>query len=160
MKKIFYLFVLILFSILTIGCQSEDNNNELSWGETAETEILEITPTDIEIGTEDNQLPGMEVEPNSQVAVIDINLQNTSDFSVAIDRDFYYASFGIIVDEQGIGRMDTNIFPFDGVFLGDLEEGKTVDTRLVIYHSQGEIDLVFDFNGDLESGYEVRWKID
>lgn len=152
---------LFLFSILTIGCQSEVNNNVLSWGETAETEKLEITPTEIEIGTADNQLPGREVEPHAQIAVINITLENTSDSSLVLDRDFYYESFGITLeDETGIGRMDTNAFPFDGVFLGDLKAGETVDTRLEIYNSLGQMYLVFDHDGDLESGYEVRWRID
>ncbi|WP_078596173.1 hypothetical protein [Evansella clarkii] len=152
---------LFLFSILTIGCQSEDNNNVLSWGETAETEKLEITPTEIEVGTADNQLPGREVEPHAQIAVIDITLENTSDSSLVLDRDFYYESFGITVEgETGIGRMDTNAFPFDGVFLGDLKAGETVDTRLEIYNSLGQMYLVFDHGGDLGSGSEVRWNIE
>ncbi|UTR10293.1 DUF4352 domain-containing protein [Evansella sp. LMS18] len=152
---------LLLFSILTIGCQSEENNNELNLGETAETEKLEVTPTEIKIGTADNQLRGREVEPHAQIAVIDITLENTSDSSLAIDRDFYYESFGILVeDEAGIGRMDTNAFPFDGVFLGDLIAGETVDTRLEIYNSLGQMYLVFDHGGDLEDGYEVRWSIE
>ncbi|WP_026688788.1 hypothetical protein [Alteribacter aurantiacus] len=163
--------LLILFGILLlVSCQSVERNNDgavaqtidLSWGEATEIEGLIVKPLDKEVVYGDKQSAyGMQVEHGIQLAFIDLSLTNQSKDSVLLDRDFYYESFGICVEgESGVGRMDTDLFPFDGVFEGELKTGDTIDTRLAIYQVEGEMDLVFSLAGDVEDGYQARWKID
>src|SRR5690554_3669469 len=76
------LSVLLLFSILFTGCQS---NETLSWGETYATENLKVTPIDLKVITDSEFLTEYEQE-----VVVDIELRNISDTDLTIDRDFYY----------------------------------------------------------------------
>ncbi|SER56681.1 hypothetical protein [Salipaludibacillus aurantiacus] len=170
MKRLVGLVSLLSFPLVISGCQLTGNTGELAWGETAATENLEITPETIQIGTEENQIDKNEglpqVTSTGQVALIELNIENTGGSPVEIDRDFYYHSFGILHNEEAmpgefyISRMDLDAFPFD-VYTGGLEEGEAVDTQLIIVTGRGKVqNLLFDSDGDLEDDYEVSWEIE
>ncbi|MBU9721633.1 MULTISPECIES: hypothetical protein [Bacillaceae] len=152
------LFLLLLFSILFTGCQS---NETLSWGETYTTENLKITPIDLQVITDSEFLTEY-----GQEVVVDIELKNTSDTDLTIDRGFYYNSLGVLHTEEMdgekeiISRMDLEAFPFD-VYTCELEEGQSVETQLIMITGLGEVlELVFDGDGGLEKdNYEVSWQL-
>ncbi|ADI00465.1 hypothetical protein [Salisediminibacterium selenitireducens] len=167
MKQFSRLISFTLLSVLMAACQGKEQNSELKWGETAETEMFEITPTDIQVNQDSNETEFIDVDGSGKEVIIDLEIKNTSGHLVKIDRDFYYHSFGVLHEEEvmkgrtTISRMDIDIMPFP-IYQGDLDEEESIETQIILFMDVGELfKFVFDTDRHIENeNYEVSWKIE